>query len=103
MIFLFSPLGLIAILFAFICVGFLLLPLYSTFKIVGVLGVIGGLVMLPTHPWSGVAFIVAGVVLIILGVKWQARVDRQEAQAIEEAARRASRTIDATMRWDDTR
>jgi hypothetical protein len=101
MLFLFTPWGLFAACFAAICVGLLLLPLYTTFQIAGGLSILGGLVLLPTHPLSGIAFMVGGVALITFGVKWRSRVYEREAREIEEAGRRASRSMDAGLRRDD--
>ncbi|UCC29039.1 MAG: hypothetical protein JSU86_12635 [Phycisphaerales bacterium] len=93
----------LAVVFALLLFGMMLMPTHTLFLVVGGLSGLVGLVMLFFSPTTGLILIPTGGVMIAIGVGLRKRrqCERAEsAKAAEETAHRTSRMMDAYIPSD---
>ncbi len=78
----------VAFLALALIVGIVLLPLRMFLQVVGGMAIVAGIYVLRGAPMGGIALMVAGVAMIVMVRKWQARVDEKKAEELEASAAR---------------
>ncbi len=103
MFMLFSSYRVFGAVFCLLFVGFCLLPVQTCLQVVGGLCILVSLITFGSAPLSGTVFILAGVALIVVGRKWQVRVDEKAAKDLEAAAAGWRRRMEPQFPLDEER